>query len=523
MAIWLRKQDDPAGEGIPLDSVSELLIGRDEDCGLRLGDRSVSRHHARLRREGRRWLLEDLGSRFGTRLNGVPLDAPAAVAPGDTLSLGRVELRLEDAATAPVACAAAPPDARRYQVLVEILELLAGERSLPEILAAVIRVAGEAVAADRGFILLHDSESERWRPDTVAAWRAADLGADALPDFDEAAIGQVSQTVLREALATGRGVFLKAASADPRFQGAESLLAQQVQTLLCLPLLAGERRLGAFYVDRRHAGSGPFSPSDQALLEIVAIQAARVIEKEQLERARARGEKLALLGTMVGRITHELKNPLYNIRGTTENILSRLDDDGLAPEELRGRLDRIMAGLDKAESRMRSLLRFARPGGGTRKLVDLSRALTAAAVETAPRFKAQGIKLTRDYPRGLIVLADAEALEQLFSNLLVNAAQAMDGVPGGVRMAAETLTRLGESPDWVEVRIEDEGPGIPPEHLDHIFEDFFTTRGGNGGSGLGLAICRHLVEEHRGELRAENRAEGGARFRVGLPLCELRG
>ena len=509
------------GDSLPL-SGEERILGRDEDCLPRLTSKSVSRRHARLFREGDRWMVEDLDSRFGTRLNGEALESPTALRAGDHLVLGKAELSVLSGNPASVEASTSPAGERRYRVLLEILELLAGERSLPEILAEVIRVAGEAVAADRGFILLHDSESERWRPDTVAAWRAADLGEDAPPGFDEAAIGHVSQTVLREAVETGRSVFLRAVTTDPRFEGAESLLAQHVQTLLCVPLLSGDKPLGAFYVDRRHEGSGPFDDGDRELLETVATQAGRVIEKEQLERARAGAEKLALLGTLVGRITHELKNPLYNVRGTTENIVAKLEGGGLDDADLHTRLNRVLAGLDKAEDRMRSLLRSARPGGPGREPVDLGRVLTAAAVEATPRFREQGISLERDYPKGLMVMADTEALEQVFSNLLVNAAQAMGEGGGAVRLAATARARLGESPDWVEVLVEDDGPGVPPENLERIFDDFFTTKRGSGGSGLGLAICRHLVEEHRGSIAVENREEGGARFRVGLPLRGLR-
>ena len=89
---------------------------------------------------------------------------------------------------------------------------------------------------------------------------------------------------------------------------------------------------------------------------------------------------------------------------------------------------------------------------------------------------------------------------------------------GRVWIAAETQCRLESTPDWVEVRVEDDGPGIAAADLPRLFEHFFTTRAGRDVSGLGLAICRHLVAEHRGSLSAANRAEGGARFTVGLPL-----
>lgn len=529
----------------------EYLLGRDADCALPLAERSVSRRHARLVWDGEGWTIEDLGSRFGSQLNGNALSAPAPLAAGDRLLLGRLELRVGSAGPDPDAPTLAPEDEatvlsltaatprpapaqaapathgdtgeeRRYRVLLRILDLFAAGHDLDAILAAVIRLAGEAVGAERGFVLLYDAEGGRWRPEAQAAWQAEASAAET-PPLDAGAIGQVSQTVLREALESGRSVCLEAVAGDPRFDAAASLHSQQVQSLVCVPLLLApeQRRLGALYVDRRAAGAGPFAAADRELLETVAAQAARVIETEQLQAARARAEKLALLGTLVGRLAHELKNPLYNVRGTAENILAKLAAGGLAEEDLRARLERVLAGVDKAEGRMNSLLRFARPGGGQREALDLARVLTAAAVDCAPRFQEAGLRLERDYPRGLIVQGDAEALEQVVGNLLVNAAQAMAERRGGcVRLSARPLCRLAAEPDWVELLVEDEGPGIPAEDLERIFADFFTTKA--GGSGLGLAICRHLVAEHRGSLSAENRPEGGARFRLGLPLVAPR-
>ncbi len=512
-------------------SDTTIDLGRDSENRIALSDRSISRSHARIIWDCGSWRIEDLDSRYGTQLDGNKLVGAAPLSPGSELLLGRLRLKIASAdepqaaeitlpGTHPATSEAIDPD-RRYKLLLDIMEILAGERSIPEILAAVIRLAVSAVQADRGFILLYDPELGRWLPDSVSGWQAHNEEGDEREPFTGDAIGQVSQTVLREALESGKTVFLKYAATDPRYESAESIHVQDVQSLICCPLIYGESKVGAFYLDRKHEGSDPFMRGDGELLETIAHQAARLLEKEQLLRETTRNEKLTLLGTMVGRITHELKNPLYNIRGTTENIIERLGaDEPLASEDLRGRLDRILAGLEKAEGRMRSLLRFARPTGGRRESLPLSRVLTAAAVEAKTIMDARGVKLERDYDKKTRVLADAEALEQVFSNLLVNAAQALTDVEGAtIKISAYVSKRLGgDDPDWVEVRVEDNGPGIAPEHIERIFDDFFTTRKGEGGSGLGLAICRHLVEEHRGMLSAENRPEGGACFRVGLPL-----
>ena len=313
----------------------EIGLGRDPDSAVPLTDRGISRNHARIHWDGRCWHVEDLGSRYGTALDGRSLEGSAPLPAVAELRLGRLVLRICNA-DEPSRSEAEPQEAgnakagagnpdRRYKLLLDIMEILAGERSIPEILAAVIRLAVSAVQADRGFILLYDPETGRWLPDSVSGWQAEGEESSATEAFTGDAIGQVSQTVLREALESGKTVFLKYAATDPRYETAESIHMQDVQSLICCPLIYGERKVGAFYIDRKHEGRDPFVREDGELLETIAHQAARLLEKEQLLRETARNEKLALLGTMVGRITHELKNPLYNIRGTTENIIERLD------------------------------------------------------------------------------------------------------------------------------------------------------------------------------------------------------
>jgi len=508
---WIGEDGRPSRSFGPFASVegAELRLGRQEGSDLRLEDKSVSRLHGVLSFAKGIWTYEDLGSRFGSELDGSPLSAPVPLALGSRLRLGRVLLALADSPPPEAETGAAE---RRYEVLLQVLETLGEDRSRDELLQRVIEIAGRAVEADRGFILLTDEDTEAWLPESLAVW-----SRQGEEDFAVDAIGRASQTVLREALSDGRTVFLKFAAEDPRYEGAESIRVESIQSIICCPLLLGERSVGAFYVDRTHGGGRPFTEDERVLLETVARQSARVIEKERLMTQRARDEKLTLLGTLLGRVTHELKNPLYNIRGTAENLQAKLAS-GELPEDIAARLARILSGVDRAEANMKTLLAFARPGEGPREPVDLARTLTAAAVDAAPLFGEGGIELTRDYQRGIRVLGRADALQQLFSNLLTNAAQALeDG--GRVRLSCRTLPRLGASEDnWVEVRVEDDGPGIPPENLPRIFEDFFTTKHGSGGSGLGLAICRQITEEHRGSIRAEMREGGGARFVVGLPI-----
>jgi C4-dicarboxylate-specific signal transduction histidine kinase len=111
------------------------------------------------------------------------------------------------------------------------------------------------------------------------------------------------------------------------------------------------------------------------------------------------------------------------------------------------------------------------------------------------------------------VLAVRRRLAQVLLNLLVNAGDALEGRPG-----AEVRVTGGQEGERVVLRVEDNGPGFPPEVLPRLFETFFTTKGPEKGTGLGLALSREMVEQFGGTLVAENRAEGGARLRLALPV-----
>ena len=138
--------------------------------------------------------------------------------------------------------------------------------------------------------------------------------------------------------------------------------------------------------------------------------------------------------------------------------------------------------------------------------------LEAALAAWKPRLEAAGIAVALDAESAqpLGVVGDAEQLQQIFANLLLNALQAM---PGGGRIEIEISGRDGQT----QVSFADTGPGIPPEHLQRVFEPFFTTKEVGQGTGLGLAISYGIAQAHGGRLRAQNRPQGGAQFVLELP------
>lgn len=235
-----------------------------------------------------------------------------------------------------------------------------------------------------------------------------------------------------------------------------------------------------------------------------------------LEQLTTRAEKhLAFVESFSSDVAHEFRNPLAAIRSATEMLADADDPD--ERRELLGTVEREVARLDRLLGGVREISRID-AGLETEPVapVDLS-ALLGPLVSARALQRPEGATVRLEAPKGLpAVLAAPERLVQVFENLLANA---VSFSPPG---AAVTVTARQEGATVV-VDVDDEGPGIPPEHLERIFDRFFTSRpAGNGEphDGLGLAIVRALVEGYGGSVAASERPGGGARLSVRLPVAK---
>jgi signal transduction histidine kinase len=222
-------------------------------------------------------------------------------------------------------------------------------------------------------------------------------------------------------------------------------------------------------------------------------------------------EKLAAMGRLVAQLSHEINNPIYNIQNCLE-VLDRRSDPtdpnheflALAREELQR-----MAVLT------RQLLDQSRPLSEAAAPVNMNqlvqRVVTLASGELAENRIQVEYRLAPDLP---VIVAHADAIQQVLVNLVANA---IDAMPEGGTLSVATRADAGA----VETVIEDTGTGIPAEHLPHIFEAFYTTKPGIRGVGLGLFVSEGIVRGHQGELRVENGVGSGTRFVVRLPRATL--
>ena len=226
---------------------------------------------------------------------------------------------------------------------------------------------------------------------------------------------------------------------------------------------------------------------------------------QQAEEERRRVDRLAALGQLSAGLAHELRNPLGTIRASSEMLTRSLAAENDVAREMAGF---IASEVDRCNSLITRFLQFARPLELQVAPADLSQTL-ARAVALAER-EAPAIAFYRNYQPDIAPFPfDAELLERVFYNLLLNAAQASP--PGG----AVTLKTRAAGAN-AEISVIDRGSGIDPTHRDSIFNPFFTTK--PAGVGLGLAIVSKIVDEHGGNISVESEPGKGSVFLVTLPM-----
>jgi PAS domain S-box-containing protein len=248
----------------------------------------------------------------------------------------------------------------------------------------------------------------------------------------------------------------------------------------------------------------PFLTAAGKPYQYMAIRYEITGRKESEKRLQEQAA-LARLGEMAAVVAHEVKNPIAGIRGALQVISSRM------PPESRDRtvMGDIITRLDGLNSVVQDLLVFARPRELRTEPVDLAGLIghTIDLIRRDPIFAAIDVRI--DGATGL-VQADPAQLQLVLQNVLMNAAQAMNG-QGSVRIAFSAID--GHS----LASIADAGPGMPPDVLEHAFEPFFTTK--SRGTGLGLPLAKRIVEAHGGEITIQTPPTGGTTVTLSLPLA----
>jgi two-component system, NtrC family, sensor histidine kinase HydH len=287
---------------------------------------------------------------------------------------------------------------------------------------------------------------------------------------------------------------------------------------LVVPMVREGRLTGCLAV-RGKATGATLSADDLDVLRTLANETAVALANaaavEQLAEARVRlahAERLAAIGELSAAVAHGIRNPLAGIRLAAQLGL----EAAAAADPVRESFEDVLGAVDRLEAQVRGILDFARPFEPRLEPLDLPALAGSVLDAAAARLEASGVTVALDVPPSLPrVLADRAHLAQAMQELLSNA---VDAMPQGGRVTIDARADDG-NPPLVRLGVQDEGPGVPPEVRDRIFQLFMTTK--SGGTGVGLAVVRKIMERHGGRVTLEPSAGRGARFVLELPAASL--
>jgi signal transduction histidine kinase len=241
-----------------------------------------------------------------------------------------------------------------------------------------------------------------------------------------------------------------------------------------------------------------------------ALNKARLIENQQsrYNHLVLQTEKLSALGRMAAGIAHEINNPLGGILLYSSNMFKKTDDG----DPRKKGLEIIIRETTRCKGIIQELLEFSRYKAPNKQLLNLNDTLRKALSILDNEFMLRHIKVTKTLAHDLEdILLDGNQMEQVFINLLLNAAQAIDK-QGQIRIE----TRMDADRDLEIVEIADDGCGIAPEEAGKLFEPFYSTK--STGTGLGLAVSYGIVRNHEGQIRVASQLNEGTCFTIELPL-----
>ncbi len=532
---------------------TQTLVGR-ESRALPLSDNTVSRRHCELlpQQPGGEWILKDLGSSNGTYVNGLRVDYKYNLKVGDQIRVGRTlmafgaqpgvnrvagtNVTLSDEASGmdsaimhtvggnddsmvlavPEPAAAAMSN---LKLLYRLNATLGGSFTLDQVLEVVMDLVFAHVKADRGIILMQQEGSDEL---TTAVVRTRDDEKDKTDAKNDSRAGDTrihaSRTIINHVLTSGEGVLSSNAMTDKRFSAGKSVHNLGIRSALCVPIKArklgdksGEDILGVIYIDSSVANY-TYSPDQLRLLTAIGLQAGMAIQNSRLYQSGLQAERMAAIGETTAALSHSIKNILQALRGGADVVEMGLKSTNIIQAGKGWRI--VDRNLERIYSLTMNLLAYSKPREPSLEPIN-PRVLIEECVELiASQATEKGVMVVadveRDHPP---VPLDGDGMHQVIMNLLSNALDAAPSEGGLIRV----VCRYDEAARETVLQVVDNGVGIAPTMLSHMFELFHSTKG-NRGTGLGLAVTKKIVDEHDGTIQVQSTPGQGTTFTVRIPV-----
>ena len=516
------------------------VIGRTSGQ-IPLTDDSVSRRHAELRPEEDTWVLADLNSSNGTYVNGQRVVAPTVLKHGDQIRVGssllvfggqehaagftglasirdQVDLDLEnsdegasilsavDASQESVILQApeAADAVAAWNVVYQIAELIGVVDSEDALLERVVDILFGHVIVDRLALLVRDSESGGLVPQVVR-YRTRDQKRR--PKF------MTSRTIINHVLKTQEGVLCANAMTDERFNAEnmrDSIHRLGLRSIICVPIIARNEIQGVFHLD---CSMSHHTYTQEQLRLVVSIGrlAGMAIENMRLLESRVRTERLAAAGETVAYLSHYIRNILQGMQGGAEVVELGLKNDSLETAESGWSL--VRRNLDRTFVLTMNMLTFSKEREPRIEMGHLGKIAEDVIELSQRRLEEKSVTVLTDFEDMPPIPVDEDGMHQVINNIVLNAIDAAPSEGGRINI----LTRYYPERNRVLLSIGDNGPGIPADEMDHVFDAFHSSKG-HGGTGLGLAAARKIVTELNGDIEFETGDRQGTTFHISLPI-----
>lgn len=531
-----------------------VRLGRDASASAQLHDSEVSRHHAELRRDEQgNYVISDLNSSNGTYINGRrirqhTLRSGEQVQVGSTLLLYTGALDPSADRLADIVRIAEAPDEQEasrivrsvtqkegsalldfsadkpenawlarargnLQVMYRTALAVSHTLDIDQLLQRIMELIFEWVEADRGCIMLLDPQTKQFTPRVRRA--------RARPGAEETIT--ISRTILDYVVERGEGVLTSDAKQDQRWEPGASIVQAGVREAICVPMQGRYDMVGVIYIDTSTPPEevllkGPknkFTGDHLKLMVAIGHQAALAVEDTRYYSAMVQAERLAAIGQTVAVLSHHIKNILQGIRGGSYLIEMGLNEHD--ESIVRKGWTIVEKNQNKISALVLDMLTFSKerepdlaPGHLNCTVADVVELMQASAVE-------RNVQLSYCPDETLPeIVFDAEGIHRAVLNIVTNAIDAAGESDRAGCVTVRTEYRPVER--IARIIIEDDGPGIAPEHREHLFNPFFSTKGVRG-TGLGLAVSRKIVHEHGGRIDVGDRPGGGCAFVIELPAA----
>lgn len=521
-------------------------IGRHPSNDIKIKSPLISRFHCVLKFQDNSFVITDLKSSNGSFINGKEVTTKTTVRDGDVVKIGDVEFELEyeeaekssdknydlnkttkvklvprgeghiavlskmaETGFTPIPGAdlkkkdfgSLQKAHSRLVILYKLSDILRRTKKTNVLLNKVMNLIFESIPADRGCVLLKTDS----RDDLEVVYSYT--RDSEVRDTEQIS---VSKTIVDQAIEERVGIICRDAVVDGRFKGSDSIISNEIRSVLCVPLITKNKILGIVHVDTKES-THAFTEDDLVFLSSICNDLSMSIENIKLTEEKIREERITAIGQTITGLAHTIKNILLLSKGGIELMDKTLEHEG--SQSLKEDWELVKRSIKKISTLVKDMLLFAKDREVKIVLCNVNSLIKDMIDSFQEEFNKTSIKIIFKPDKKIKpAKLDGDGLYKCLVDIIVNACEAIDGAEGKIEI--ETINV--EDKTYI-IKISDDGPGIEPENLNKIFEPFYSTKGSKG-TGLGLSITKKVINDMNGDITVESKVGVGTTFKIQIPF-----